>query len=149
MSVVEGVVEGVPAPAEAQSLGLTPFINKLFEIITNATVDDHIKWGPRGDTIIVTDPVIFALANPTPEIMPELARAARPDAIIGTGRSDYPNQVNNVLCFPYLFRGALDVGGPLEDFARMRSCGGVGARRRRLQPGFGRLGRRRGDALDG
>ncbi|MDT3429972.1 NADP-dependent malic enzyme [Stenotrophomonas maltophilia] len=56
------------------------------------------------------DPVIFALANPTPEIMPEVARAARPDAIIGTGRSDYPNQVNNVLCFPYLFRGALDVG---------------------------------------
>ena len=56
------------------------------------------------------DPVIFALANPTPEIMPELVRAARPDAIIGTGRSDYPNQVNNVLCFPYLFRGALDVG---------------------------------------
>ncbi len=56
------------------------------------------------------DPVIFALANPTPEIMPEDARAARPDAIIGTGRSDYPNQVNNVLCFPYLFRGALDVG---------------------------------------
>ncbi len=56
------------------------------------------------------DPVIFALANPTPEIMPELARDARPDAIIGTGRSDYPNQVNNALCFPYLFRGALDVG---------------------------------------
>jgi Phosphotransacetylase len=56
------------------------------------------------------DPVIFALANPTPEIMPEIARAARPDAIIGTGRSDYPNQVNNALCFPYLFRGALDVG---------------------------------------
>ncbi|NNC09822.1 NADP-dependent malic enzyme, partial [Corallococcus exiguus] len=56
------------------------------------------------------DPVIFALANPTPEIMPELARAARPDAIIGTGRTDYPNQVNNVLCFPYIFRGALDCG---------------------------------------
>lgn len=56
------------------------------------------------------DPVIFALANPTPEIMPEVVRAARPDAIIGTGRSDYPNQVNNALCFPYLFRGALDVG---------------------------------------
>jgi len=56
------------------------------------------------------DPVIFALANPTPEIMPELALEARPDAIIGTGRSDYPNQVNNALCFPYLFRGALDVG---------------------------------------
>ena len=56
------------------------------------------------------DPLIFALANPTPEIMPELAKAARPDAIIATGRSDYANQVNNVLCFPFIFRGALDVG---------------------------------------
>jgi malate dehydrogenase (oxaloacetate-decarboxylating)(NADP+) len=55
-------------------------------------------------------PLIFALANPTPEIMPEEAKAARPDAIIATGRSDYPNQVNNVLCFPFIFRGALDVG---------------------------------------
>ena len=56
------------------------------------------------------DPLILALANPVPEIMPDVAKAARPDAIIATGRSDYPNQVNNVLCFPYLFRGALDVG---------------------------------------
>jgi len=56
------------------------------------------------------DPVILALANPEPEIRPELARAARPDVIIATGRSDYPNQVNNVLCFPYIFRGALDCG---------------------------------------
>ena len=56
------------------------------------------------------DPLIMALANPTPEIMPELAIAARPDAMICTGRSDYANQVNNVLCFPYIFRGALDVG---------------------------------------
>jgi malate dehydrogenase (oxaloacetate-decarboxylating)(NADP+) len=55
-------------------------------------------------------PLILALANPTPEIMPEEAKAARPDCIIATGRSDYPNQVNNVLCFPYIFRGALDVG---------------------------------------
>ena len=55
-------------------------------------------------------PLILALANPTPEIMPELARAARPDAMICTGRSDFPNQVNNVLCFPYIFRGALDCG---------------------------------------
>ncbi len=55
------------------------------------------------------DPLIMALANPTPEIAPELAIAARPDAMICTGRSDYPNQVNNVLCFPYIFRGALDV----------------------------------------
>src|SRR5205823_11816072 len=55
-------------------------------------------------------PLIMALANPTPEIMPETALEARPDAMICTGRSDYPNQVNNVLCFPYIFRGALDVG---------------------------------------
>jgi malate dehydrogenase (oxaloacetate-decarboxylating)(NADP+) len=55
-------------------------------------------------------PLIMALANPTPEIMPEEARKVRPDAMICTGRSDYPNQVNNVLCFPFIFRGALDVG---------------------------------------
>ena len=56
------------------------------------------------------NPLILALSNPIPEIMPELAREARPDAMICTGRSDYPNQVNNVLCFPFLFRGALDCG---------------------------------------
>ena len=56
------------------------------------------------------DPLIFAMANPIPEIMPEEALAVRPDAIIGTGRSDYPNQINNVLCFPFIFRGALDCG---------------------------------------
>ena len=55
-------------------------------------------------------PIIFALANPTPEILPELVKSVRPEAIVATGRSDYPNQVNNVLVFPYLFRGALDVG---------------------------------------
>lgn len=55
-------------------------------------------------------PIIFALANPTPEILPDAARAVAPDAIIATGRSDFPNQVNNVLCFPFIFRGALDVG---------------------------------------
>ncbi|GAA6200210.1 NADP-dependent malic enzyme [Aquicoccus sp. SU-CL01552] len=55
-------------------------------------------------------PIIFALANPTPEILPDAARKVAPDAIIATGRSDYPNQVNNVLCFPFIFRGALDVG---------------------------------------
>ncbi len=55
-------------------------------------------------------PLVFALANPVPEIDPELVRAVRPDALIATGRTDYPNQVNNVLCFPFVFRGALDVG---------------------------------------
>jgi malate dehydrogenase (oxaloacetate-decarboxylating)(NADP+) len=57
-----------------------------------------------------TRPLVFALANPTPEIMPEEVHAVRPDAIMATGRTDYPNQVNNVLCFPFIFRGALDVG---------------------------------------
>ncbi len=56
------------------------------------------------------NPLVLALANPTPEIMPEEAKAVRPDAMVCTGRSDYPNQVNNVLCFPFIFRGALDVG---------------------------------------
>ena len=65
---------------------------------------------PRCSSRWRRDPLVMALANPTPEIMPELALEARPDAMICTGRSDYPNQVNNVLCFPYIFRGALDVG---------------------------------------
>lgn len=55
-------------------------------------------------------PLVFALANPTPEILPEEVKAVRPDAVMATGRTDYPNQVNNVLCFPFIFRGALDVG---------------------------------------
>ncbi len=59
---------------------------------------------------MAANPLILALANPDPEILPEEARAARADAVIATGRSDYPNQVNNVLCFPFVFRGALDVG---------------------------------------
>jgi malate dehydrogenase (oxaloacetate-decarboxylating)(NADP+) len=59
---------------------------------------------------MAAQPVILALANPEPEIRPEVAKAARPDCIVATGRSDYPNQVNNVLCFPYIFRGALDCG---------------------------------------
>jgi malate dehydrogenase (oxaloacetate-decarboxylating)(NADP+) len=65
---------------------------------------------PEMITTMARDPLVLALANPNPEIEPELARQARPDAILCTGRSDYPNQVNNVLCFPYIFRGALDVG---------------------------------------
>jgi malate dehydrogenase (oxaloacetate-decarboxylating)(NADP+) len=68
------------------------------------------------------DPVILALANPTPEILPELAREARPDCIIATGRSDYPNQVNNALCFPYIFRGALDVGATTINEAMKLAC---------------------------
>src|SRR5262249_25254516 len=59
---------------------------------------------------MAAQPLIFALANPTPEILPEEVKAVRNDAIMATGRTDYPNQVNNVLCFPYIFRGALDCG---------------------------------------
>jgi malate dehydrogenase (oxaloacetate-decarboxylating)(NADP+) len=65
---------------------------------------------PEMVKLMAERPLILALANPTPEIMPEAAKAARPDCVIATGRSDYPNQVNNTLCFPFIFRGALDVG---------------------------------------
>ncbi|NYT65841.1 NADP-dependent malic enzyme [Alcaligenaceae bacterium] len=67
-------------------------------------------------------PLILALANPEPEIRPEVAKAARPDCIIATGRSDYPNQVNNVLCFPFIFRGAMDVGATVINEEMKRAC---------------------------
>ncbi|EYS92107.1 hypothetical protein X471_00396 [Bartonella bacilliformis str. Heidi Mejia] len=86
----------------------------LSEIIENADIFLGLSAGhvlkPEYLKKMASNPLILALANPTPEIMPEEARAVRPDAMICTGRSDYPNQVNNVLCFPYIFRGALDVG---------------------------------------
>jgi malate dehydrogenase (oxaloacetate-decarboxylating)(NADP+) len=77
-----------------------------------------------GDMVktMAEQPIIMALANPVPEIMPEVAMAARPDAIIATGRSDYPNQVNNVLCFPYIFRGALDVGATTVNDEMQMAC---------------------------
>ncbi len=86
--------------------------------LDDAIVGANVFLGLSGPGAITKDqvakmadaPLIMALANPTPEIMPELAIEAKPDAIICTGRSDYPNQVNNVLCFPFIFRGALDVG---------------------------------------
>ena len=85
----------------------------LSEVIEGADVFIGLSAGgvlkPAMLARMAPAPLIMALANPTPEIMPDLARAARPDALICTGRSDFPNQVNNVLCFPYIFRGALDV----------------------------------------
>ena len=73
-------------------------------------------------------PIIFALANPTPEIMPDAARKVAPDAIIATGRSDFPNQVNNVLCFPFIFRGALDVGATdINDEMKIACIEGIAA----------------------
>jgi malate dehydrogenase (oxaloacetate-decarboxylating)(NADP+) len=86
----------------------------LAEIMPKADVFLGLSAGnvltPAMVKTMARDPVILAMANPTPEIMPEEALAVRPDAVIGTGRSDYPNQVNNVLCFPFIFRGALDTG---------------------------------------
>ncbi|MFQ6551557.1 NADP-dependent malic enzyme [Aestuariibius insulae] len=73
-------------------------------------------------------PIIFALANPEPEILPDLARDAAPDAIMATGRSDFPNQVNNVLCFPFIFRGALDVGATeINDEMQIACIEGIAA----------------------
>ncbi len=86
----------------------------LGEIIDGADVFLGLSAGgvlkPEMVKKMAARPLVFALANPTPEILPEQVKAVRDDAIIATGRSDYPNQVNNVLCFPYIFRGALDAG---------------------------------------
>ncbi|TCZ87754.1 NADP-dependent malic enzyme [Lysobacter sp. N42] len=80
-------------------------------------------------------PVILALANPYPEILPEAAKAVRPDCIIATGRSDYPNQVNNALCFPYIFRGALDVGATEINEAMKLACVRAIAQLARMEAG--------------
>ncbi len=89
-------------------------LRTLAEVIPDADVFLGLSAGgvlkPEMVAAMAPRPVIFALANPTPEILPDQVRAVRDDAIIATGRSDYPNQVNNVLCFPYIFRGALDSG---------------------------------------
>jgi malate dehydrogenase (oxaloacetate-decarboxylating)(NADP+) len=86
----------------------------LAEVIGGADVFLGLSAGgvlkPAMVAQMAAKPLILALANPVPEILPEEAKAVRPDAVIATGRSDYPNQVNNVLCFPFIFRGALDVG---------------------------------------
>jgi malate dehydrogenase (oxaloacetate-decarboxylating)(NADP+) len=86
----------------------------LAEVIGQADIFLGLSAGgvlkPEMVAVMAANPLILALANPTPEILPELVRTVRSDAIIATGRSDYPNQVNNVLCFPFIFRGALDVG---------------------------------------
>lgn len=86
----------------------------LREVIGDADIFLGLSAGnvlkPEMVAAMADKPIIFALANPTPEIQPELVKDVRSDAIIATGRADYPNQVNNVLCFPYIFRGALDCG---------------------------------------
>jgi malate dehydrogenase (oxaloacetate-decarboxylating)(NADP+) len=108
---------------EGREIDMNPIKSGFAQKTDLRTLDDVIGGadlflGLSGPGVLTPDmvakmakrPIIFALANPTPEILPDLARQVSPDAIIATGRSDFPNQVNNVLCFPFIFRGALDVG---------------------------------------
>jgi malate dehydrogenase (oxaloacetate-decarboxylating)(NADP+) len=98
----------------------------LQEILSGADIFLGLSAGrvlkPEWLATMAPKPLILALANPEPEIMPDIAKAARPDAIIATGRSDFPNQVNNVLCFPFIFRGALDVGATVINEAMKLAC---------------------------
>lgn len=114
---IEGVVY------KGREKGMNPYLEVYAQDTDARTLGDVIEGAdiflglsapgvlkPEMVARMADTPLIFALANPTPEIMPEEAKAARPDALIASGRSDYPNQINNVLCFPHIFRGALDVG---------------------------------------
>ena len=98
----------------------------LAEIVDGADIFLGLSAGgilkPEMVATMADKPIILALANPNPEISPADAKAVRPDAIIGTGRSDYPNQVNNALCFPYIFRGVLDVGATVINEAMKVAC---------------------------
>ncbi len=120
---------------------MTPQKAEYAQGTTPATLDDVIAdadlfLGLSGPGVLKPEmvakmaarPIIFALANPSPEIDPAVARAVTPDAIIATGRSDYPNQVNNVLCFPFIFRGALDVGATeINDAMKIACIEGIAA----------------------
>jgi malate dehydrogenase (oxaloacetate-decarboxylating)(NADP+) len=114
---------------------MTPQKEAFAQGTTPATLDDVIGGadlflGLSGPGVLTPGmvakmspkPIIFALANPTPEILPDAVRAVVPDAIMATGRSDFPNQVNNVLCFPFIFRGALDVGATTINDAMEIAC---------------------------
>jgi len=99
-------------------------------VLNDVIADGDLFLGLSGPGVLTPEmvsqmaerPIIFALANPMPEILPDVARAVKPDAIIATGRSDFPNQVNNVLCFPFIFRGALDVGATEINSAMEIAC---------------------------
>ena len=132
---IDGLVyHGRPTETSAQKAafaqGTTP--GKLADVIGGA----DLFLGLSGPGVLTPEmvaqmapcPIIFALANPTPEILPDAARAVSPDAIIATGRSDFPNQVNNVLCFPFIFRGALDVGATtINDEMELACIEGIAA----------------------
>ena len=126
---IEGVVH------VGREKDMNPFKSRFAQETEARTLDDIIAdadvfLGLSAPGILTTDmvskmapdPLVFALANPVPEIMPEAVAEVRPDAIIATGRSDYPNQVNNVLCFPFIFRGALDVGATTINRAMQAAC---------------------------
>jgi len=122
--VYEGRVAQMSTQKAAYAQGTVPAT--LADVIGGA----DLFLGLSGPGVLTPDmvarmaprPIIFALANPMPEIMPAAARAVSPDAIIATGRSDFPNQVNNVLCFPFIFRGALDVGATTINDAMKLAC---------------------------
>jgi malate dehydrogenase (oxaloacetate-decarboxylating)(NADP+) len=135
LSDIHGVVyEG---RSEGMNPYLEPFARKtsartLAEIVEGADVFYGLSVGgilkPEMVKTMAKDPVIFAMANPVPEIDYDLARQARPDAIVATGRSDYPNQVNNVLGFPFIFRGALDVlASAINDEMKMAAAKALAA----------------------
>ena len=126
---------------EGRAEDMTPQKAAFAQGTTPATLGDVIEGadlflGLSGPNVLTPEmvarmarrPIIFALANPTPEIMPDAARAVAPDAIIATGRSDFPNQVNNVLCFPFIFRGALDCGATqINDEMQIACVEGIAA----------------------
>ena len=120
---------------KGRKVGMNPWKEDYAVDTDDRTLDDAITdadlfLGLSGPGILKADmikkmapnPLILAMSNPTPEIMPEIAKAARPDAIIATGRSDFPNQVNNVLCFPFIFRGALDCGATTINDEMKQAC---------------------------
>ena len=112
---------------------------ELAQIVAGADVFLGLSAGgilkPEMVATMADKPIILALANPDPEILPEDAKRMRPDCIIATGRSDYPNQVNNALCFPYIFRGALDVGAREIDEAMKLACVRAIAQLARMEAG--------------
>ncbi len=124
---------------EGREIDMNPQKSAYAQASDKRTLDDVIDGadmflGLSGPNVLSQDmvgrmakqPIIFALANPNPEIMPDLAREVAPDAIIATGRSDFPNQVNNVLCFPFIFRGALDVGATdINDEMKLACIDGI------------------------
>ena len=111
--IYKGRKEGMNKNKEEFAIEYNPKIQNLKEALVGAQVFMGLSVGGAmtADMLkgMAKDPIVFALANPTPEIMPDVAKAARKDVIIATGRSDFPNQVNNLLCFPFIFKGALDV----------------------------------------